>query len=166
MTNILSNRVSATLNAEQIAAVKAALLKVRETLPFMVGLTVEERQALPKINIVNRGFTEDAISAIDNNPGYFPSYLSVEELQKDLRLFDQLDELVQMATQVCEQLSDTQMLAGSEAYVNALVGYKMVGAAASGGVPGAKTVYEKLKQRFEGQGNSTTVPADVTPADE
>jgi hypothetical protein len=42
----------------------------------------------------------------------------------------------------------------------------MVGAAASGGVPGAKTVYEKLKQRFEGQGNSTTAPADVPPAAE
>lgn len=154
MTNILNNRVSATLTAEQINEVKTALQKVRDTLPFLIGLTNDERQSLPKMSKVNRGFTDDALNAIANNSSMFPAYLNVSELRKDLQLYDQLDELVTLANQICELLRDTQMLAGSEAYATALTGYKLVAAAATGGVPGAKTIHETLKKRFEGQGNT------------
>lgn len=167
MTNILNNRVSATLTTEQIADVKAALQKVRDTLPFLIGLTNDERQSLPKMSKVNRGFTDDAINAISNNAAMFPAYLDVAELRKDLQLYDQLDELVALANQACELLRDTQMLAGSEAYATALTGYKLVAAAATSGVPGAKTVYDTLKKRFEGQGvnaNGVETPPVAAPA--
>jgi hypothetical protein len=73
---------------------------VRSTLPFLIGLTNDERQSLPKMSKVNRGFTDDAINAIGNNAAMFPAYLDVTELRKDLQLYDQLDELVALANQV------------------------------------------------------------------
>ncbi|MBP6825432.1 MAG: hypothetical protein KA165_02635 [Saprospiraceae bacterium] len=152
MANILANRVSATLTPEQIAETKAALLKVRETLPFLVGLTKDERKSLAKISTVNRSFTESAIAAISSNPDIFPLYLDVKEIRTDLTLYDQLDEIVKLSNQVTESLRDTQIIAGSEAYVSALTGYKFIAAAAKGGVQGAKSVYDDLKKRFEGQG--------------
>lgn len=47
-----------------------------------------------------------------------------------------------------EKLEDTQILAGSEAYVSALTGYKLFGAAADAGLPGADAIYDSLKTRF------------------
>ena len=164
MANILHNRVSATLTPEQVATVKTALQQIREALPFLIGLTTDERQTLPKMNIANRSFTEDALNVIDHNPGIFPPYLDLAELRKDLQLYDQLGALVTLANQLCELMRDTQILAGSEAYVTALTGYKMAGAAASSGVPGAKTVYDLLKKRFEGQGTYTAPVAEPAPA--
>src|SRR5215203_3246898 len=135
MANIMQNRVSATLTSEQVATVKTALQQVRDTLPFLIGLTNDERQTLPKMSTANRSFTEDALNTISHNPGIFPPYLDIDEMRKDLQLYDQLGGLITLANQVCELLRDTQMLAGSEAYVTALTGYKMAGAAATGGVP-------------------------------
>lgn len=157
MANILANRVSATLTPEQISEVKTALQKVRETLPFLVGLTKDERKSMAKINTVNRSFTESAIAAISNNPDIFPLYLDVKEIRTDLTLFDQLDEIVKLSNQINESLRDTQIIAGSEAYISALTGYKFVAAAAKGGVQGAKTVYDDLKKRFEGQGSTVVL---------
>ena len=139
------------------------LFNVREQLPFLVGLTNTERQTLPKMSPVNRAFTEDAISVISNNTDMFPAYLDGNELSKDLQLYDQLDELLVMATQVCELIRDTQLLAGSEAYTTALASYRLVGAAAGGGLPGAKSVYEKLRKRFEGQGNFGGTDPNIVP---
>jgi hypothetical protein len=164
MANILANRVSATLSPEQISEVKTALQKIRETLPFLVGLTKDERKSMAKINTVNRSFTESAIAAITNNPDIFPNYLNVKEIRADLTLFDQLDEIVKLSNQINESLRDTQIIAGSEAYISALAGYKFVAAAAKGGVVGAKTVYDDLKKRFEGQGNFGVTPGAAPAA--
>ena len=64
-----------------------------------------------------------------------------------------------------ERISDTQVLAGSEAYVSALAAYRNFEAAAYAGIPGADTVYDLLRTRFANQGNtgSTTTPPATRP---
>jgi hypothetical protein len=49
-----------------------------------------------------------------------------------------------------ENVDDTTMLAGSEAYQAALVFYNSVKTAATHDVSGAKAVYDELKKRFPG----------------
>lgn len=156
MSNITNNRLSSTLREAQVIAVKAAIQNIYTEVPFLLGLTVEERISLPKINVANKAFTEDAINAITNNGDMLPGYLNVETMQTDLQLFSQLDELTSMVRQLLEKLEDTQILAGSEAYVSALVGYRLFGAAAEAGIPGADAVYDGLKARFN---TGTTPPA-------
>jgi hypothetical protein len=158
MSNITSNRVSATIDAATIQKVKDALASVNAQLPFLIGLKPEERQAIPKISDVNKTFTSDAITAIKNNAGLLPAYVDVNEMEKDFTLYQQLDELVQLSTQVTEKLSDTQMMAGSEAYVSSLTAYRLFEAASNAGIPGTDTIYDQLKQRFAGQGSSGTAP--------
>jgi hypothetical protein len=82
----------------------------------------------------------------------FPVYLSGVELHKDFTLYNQLDELVTFASQLSEKLRDTQILAGSEAFVMSLSIYKLMEAASNAGMPGADTIYEQLAERFAGQG--------------
>lgn len=154
MPNLNFNRMNVTATSEQINAVKAALQTINTNLPFLTGLTPEERITLPSINVSNKIFTEDAINAGINNPTLIPSYVSVAHMQNDLTLFQQLDELIILTKQTLEKLEDTQLLAGNEAYTSALAVYKLFASAAEAGVPGADTVYGQLRERFAQNGSS------------
>jgi len=157
MSNLNNNRINTTLTAEQISGVKTAIQSIHSQLPMLTGLTVEERVNLPKINVANKAFTEDAINAITNNAEMLPSFLKIEHMQTDLKLFTQIDELTGLVRQLLEKLEDTQMLAGSEAYVSALTGYKLFSAAAEAGIPGSDSIYDSLKERFN---NGSSTPTD------
>jgi hypothetical protein len=90
-----------------------------------------------------------------------PPFLVAAEVQKDLTLFEQLDEFVALSNQLHEKLRDTQMLAGSEAYSVCLKAYDAFMNAADSGVPGADAVYQHLKTRFAqrgGNNNHSTPP--------
>jgi hypothetical protein len=77
-----------------------------------------------------------------------------------------LMSLLQLAEPLCDNLRDTQMLAGSEAYTAALAYYNSVKQAAKMNVPNAKTIQEELGKRFKGQGvvRNPTVPSSGTAA--
>ncbi len=158
---LTSNRLSVTLTPAAITAIKAAIATVDTQLPFLIGLTNAERKAIPKIDVNNKVFVEDALTAINNNGGILPNYINAVEIGKDLELFEQLDELVQLVGQLYDKLKDTQMLAGSEAYVSSLVAYKLFASAADAGLPGAESIHNQLKQRFTVSGGTdTTTPND------
>ncbi|MGQ7945949.1 hypothetical protein [Flavobacterium sp. WC2509] len=152
MANLTNNRINTAATTAQITAVKTALQTIATNLPFLVGLTTEERIALPAINVTNKAFTEDAINAGVNNAALIPSYVSVTNMQSDLLLFSQLDEIIGVTKQLLEKLEDTQLLAGSEAYTSALTLYKLFGSASEAGVAGSDAIVTQLKQRFAGQG--------------
>lgn len=154
MSNLTNNRINITATDAQITAVKTALQTIASSLPFLTGLTTEERVALPGINVTNKAFTEDAINAGVNNASLIPSYVSVANMQNDLLLFSQLDEIIGITRQLLEKLEDTQLLAGSEAYTSALTLYKLFSSASDAGVPGSDAVVAHLKQRFAGQGGA------------
>lgn len=158
MSNLTNNRVNATMTAAQVTAVKAAIQTIYDNMPFLIGLTTEERISLPKINVVNKAFTEDAINAVANNSASIPSYLNVSQMQNDLTLFTQLDELSTLIRQVLEKIEDTQIVSGSESYVASLTSYKLFEAAAAAGIPGADAIYASLKQRFMATTKSTDIP--------
>ncbi|UPT71098.1 MAG: hypothetical protein M0D53_01380 [Flavobacterium sp. JAD_PAG50586_2] len=152
MSNLTNNRLNVTMTAAQVAAVKTALQTIATNMPFLIGLTKEERIALPKINVNNKAFTEDAINAVANNAGILPAYISASGMQNDYQLFVQLDELLGLMRQLVEKTEDTQMLAGSEAFVGSLSSYKLFGAAADAGVVGADAIVDLLRQRFLSSG--------------
>ena len=162
MSNYFSNRVSASLSVAAINNIKTALSTIKTNLPFAVGLTDDERITLPKINEANRLFVSDAINAVSNNAGMLPAYFTPTEMKLDYDLYVALDELVLLCTQTTELMRDTQMLAGSEAFVGALTAYRLIGAAAKAGVPGADAVYASMEERFKNQGPASS-PAPVTP---
>ena len=120
MSNLTNNRLNITATAAQITAVKTALQTINTNMPFLIGLTVDERIALPAIDVNNKAFTEDAINAAVNNPSLVASYLSVPNMQNDMALYTQLDEIKGLVNQLLEKIEDTQLLAGSEVYVSGL----------------------------------------------
>jgi hypothetical protein len=160
--SLTNNRISTVIATDVLAEVKNHFAKINALLPFLTGLTAEERQTMPKIDQANKVFVGDAIKGMMQHPSFLPAYLNVEELQKDFTLYNQLDELASLAAALSEKLSDTQMLAGSEAYITSLSAYRMFEGAAKAGMAGADSVYDELKQRFAGQGGSGEKPATPT----
>ena len=158
MANLTNNRIDLVVKDAEITAVKDAMQTINDQLPFLIGLTIEERESLNAIDVDNKIFAEDAFNSGLNNPDMLSKYISVEAMQSDLTLFDQLDELVGMAKQLLEKLEDTKLLAGSEAYTSALSLYKMFIGAADAGVPGADSIVQLLRQRFTSKGNKPLNP--------
>lgn len=154
MSNLFENRLNEILNDGQINQIRDGYSMVKDGIPFAIGLNTEERQTLPKMASSNINFVMDCRNAMEDNANILPAYMTPDNLRMDLTLFQQLDPLVQLAQQSYERLRDTQMLAGSEAYVAALAFYRMVEAAAKAGLPGIDAVYDQLKERFAGQGSS------------
>ena len=75
MANLANNRIDIVMSNEQVQAVKNAFKTIQENMPFLLGLTVDERVALPKINVSNKAFTEDAIHAIVNKTVLLLGYI-------------------------------------------------------------------------------------------
>ena len=156
--SIQSNRVNTMLDAAKIDNIRKKFQELEAELDFIIGLTIDERVNLPKINVANRTFVMDSLSALQTNGSFMPAYLNVADMTADITLYNQLEEFTQRAAQLSEKLGDTQMLAGSEAYVSSLAAYRLFEAAAKAGLPGADAVYDLLKQRFADQGGSTPTP--------
>jgi hypothetical protein len=148
MSNLTNNRLNVVMTDQQVAAVKTAIQTIATNMPFLIGLTTDERIGLPKINVSNKAFAEDALNAVSNNAGMLPVFINVQQMQNDYKLFTQLDELLGVFRQLLEKAEDTQMLAGSEAYVAALTSYKLFMAASDAGIVGADAIVNSLRQRF------------------
>lgn len=163
--SLSNNRINTTLSAADATAIRNALTTIETTFAnYSRPLTIDERKSLPKIQSNNRTFTQDAITAATNNPQFLPGYFNVNDMVVDLSLYLQLDEFVQRIGSLLEIFEDTQMLAGSEAYVGALAFYRLMEAAKKAGQPGADSVYNDLKTRFAGQGgNGQEQPAAPAP---
>src|ERR1700712_788486 len=123
MATIQSNRLSVTIPPEQLTSVKNSITGIGAQLDFLIGLTPDERQTMPKINDSNKTFVDDALNVGTNNAFLLPGYFDVDEVVKDYKLFLQTDELALLLRQLLEKVEDTAMLAGSEAYISALTIY-------------------------------------------
>jgi hypothetical protein len=117
-------------------------------LPYVTALTPAERKSLAKMGEKTLSFVEKAQEYAKQNPNFIPSYLSMSEFDIDFADARNLWPALLASQQLHENLDDTVMVAGSEAYQAALIFYNSVKEAARHDVPGAKAIYEELKKRF------------------
>lgn len=154
MSNLYVNRLSAVLSVAEIARITAGLADVQQTMPFLLGLTENERRQLPMIRKSNKLFVDEAVRLVGDNQTLLPGYINPLEMGKDLSLHDQLLEIERMLEQLLEKVRHTRMLAGSEAYVAALLFYEMAKSAAARGIAGSDTVAKRLGERFVRHGRN------------
>ncbi|MBC7523980.1 MAG: hypothetical protein H7239_06040 [Flavobacterium sp.] len=160
MSNLTQNRLNVTLTPANMTAIKVAIDTVATQLPAG-SLTDEERGSFRAIDVNNKVFVEDVITEMAiSGAGIIPPFLSAAIIQTDFTLFGQLDSIESNLLGVLRRVTDLKRICGSEGYDNGLAVYKIYEAAAMAGIPGAKESYEKLRQRFEGQGGK---PQDPQP---
>jgi hypothetical protein len=111
-------------------------------------LTIKERRKLPKMGEKTFAFVEKCYEFSHSNPNLCPKHLNMDDYEIDYRDARGLYGAVNKARQLYENLADTQLSAGSEAFQASLVFYNYVKLLAANNVAGAKAVYEELRKRF------------------
>lgn len=142
----IPNRVSATLSAKDREEIEKALAVLQEKVPFLIGLTPEERKYLPKMGDKSRAFVRRALEVGQRNEGILPRAFDLNEMRRDVELYDDLLPLYLGVTQFAELLNDTLIEIGSEAYASALVVYNA--AKSHGQAAGLEEALDDLGRRF------------------
>ncbi|MBD2163206.1 hypothetical protein H6G04_02200 [Calothrix membranacea FACHB-236] len=139
-------QVSAKLSAADREAVMEAISTIRQKLPFLIDLSTEERKALPKLGDKSRAFVSKALEIAAQNPDFLPRSFDVDEMRRDIELFEALYPILLSLTQLQELVDDTSVAVGSEAYAAGLLVYNY--AKASGKGAGLDSMVDDLGRRF------------------
>lgn len=150
--------IDATITDAQRIAVFTAIADIESSLAFLINLTAQERQALPKMGSATQSFVSKALEIATNNPQFVPPYVDVTAMQKDYDLAVRLQGIEMQLASLCEKVSDTNLAVGSEAFVTGLTLYNSIKAAGKVNVPGAKALAAELAERFV-----ATSSAPITP---
>lgn len=143
------NQISAAISDQTLAQIETKISEIRQLLsPYLVNLTPEERTKLPKMSDKSVSFVSKVMEYIKTNPDLIPPMMDKEEMEKDFKLNQSLQPVFKILKQLSENVSETLMLTGHEAYVQALLYYATVKMAAKTGSPDAKTIQEDLGKRF------------------
>ena len=149
------NQISAAISDQTLAQIETKISEIRQLLsPYLVNLTPEERTKLPKMSDKSVSFVSKVMEYIKTNPDLIPPMMDKEEMEKDFKLNQSLQPVFKILKQLSENVGETLMLTGHEAYVQALLYYATVKMAAKTGSPDAKTIQEDLGKRFAGQGKA------------
>ncbi|MDR2563838.1 MAG: hypothetical protein LBC98_07830 [Prevotellaceae bacterium] len=111
-------------------------------------LTPTERHNLAKMGDKTLSFVEKSKDYAHQYPELCPPYFDLAKFDSDFNDATILRTALITAKQIVDNLSDTMMSAGSVAFNSSRVLYVSSKTAASQDVPGAKEVYNDLKNRF------------------
>lgn len=140
--------IDASLSAENVQEIEAALEAIKQKLPFLITLTIEERRRLFKMGKARFSFVQDSLAIARANPEILPASFDLSAFERDLALAKELANLRLRVNQLNEQLDDTLIAVGSEALSSSLNVYDYLKTAAKQ-YPGLKGAIEELSLQFK-----------------
>ena len=158
-SSIINNRYSETFAPEALQAGAAGFESIREALgKQLISLGTTDRRLLPHLSDANETFLFKGLAYARSNPEFLPSYIDIDEFQKDVDVVMNLRPLRRSLRQFLEMMDDTSDLAGSEALMVVLLFYASVKAAAKAGVPNAATIAADMGTQFAAQSRPRKSP--------
>ena len=151
------NKVSATLNTNERQAVMDAIATIKQSMPFLISLTTEERKSAAKVGDRSRGFMRNCLDAAQQHEDCLPRSFDVAEMQKDVQLMDDLYPILMALTELRSLVDDTYFMAQNEAYLASLKVYES--AKCNDDMPGMKIVVDQLKQQFTRRNKKEAIEA-------
>lgn len=151
------NRIHATLDSTVAETVTGHLTVIRDLLPFLTGLTPEERQALPKMGDKSRALVARCLEIAQQDDSFLPRNLDVPAFASDVKLHAALEPIRLRLMQLLELVEDTQTQAGSEAYLAALEVYHA--AQRSGRGAGLDGLVDRVSKRFTARRTGSEAPS-------
>ena len=109
ITNMSNNRISAVLASTAVTNIMAAIATIRENLPFLIALTLEERHDLAKMGEKRQGAISLGRIFAAQHPEALPGTFDAVEFAKDGTLFDVFAPVVAAIAQLAEDVSDTDL---------------------------------------------------------
>ena len=145
----VENRISIEIPTETLTLAAGLVTQLDRLLqPYVIALSGDEIQSLFKMSDKSISFVGKCIFYAKNNASYLPGFVNMPELEKDYKAVEDLFTILRPLNELVKSISDTAILAGSEAIASSVSIYNTVKQAEKMNVPGAKAVYDDLKKRF------------------
>jgi hypothetical protein len=127
--------------------------------PYLIeALSQDEMGGIAKLGEKSEPFVSKGIEFANTNADLVPRRCDVAEAEKDFDVFEALRPLDILVAQYALRLSQTRVIAGSEALDCINDFYKSVQQDAKDGVAAAIPIYNELKVRYAANGNRPKVP--------
>lgn len=149
MENLVTKGIPADVLAQALKLIQDARALLA---PYLISLTQEERESIPKMGDKSLAFVTKAAEYAQSLPKLMPQYLDVPAFVVDAGVSSDLLELFLDLNAFTLDVDSTRMEAGSESYTAALVAYSALKTAAALNQPGAQAAVTVLEPRFAGQG--------------
>ena len=156
MNNVHNQSIPADILADASAKLNDALTMLK---PYLITLTPTERADMLKMGDKSSSFVQKTSEYIKTSPEFAPGYFNVADFAIDFSDSQNLISILNVAQQLTNAIDDTKMIAGSEAYQAALLYYGGVQKAVDMNVPGAKAIYDELRNRFPARVKKQLPPA-------
>ena len=125
-------------------------------MPALRSLSPEDRRDLPKMGDKTVAFVTKACEHCETSPELAPQFLDLSEFKSDVAAVESLRKLHAPLVQITDSLSDTMLMAGSDAYAAALMFYGSVKSAKKSNVAKAGTIFDDLSSRFPSGSSAKT----------
>ena len=140
------NMISATLTEDDFAATIGDIATISDRLNFLIDLSPKDRQKLPKLGDSSQAFVYKSQEIAHKHREILPGRFDLEEFDRDLTLFRQLNSIRTSLSPLVDKLTDTALAAGSDAYRSALEVYGFTKAAGTG--DGLEELRRDIFRRF------------------
>ena len=128
----MNDRIDATISQTDLDAILAAVKTIKTALPFLVDLSPDDRQALPKFGDKSLAFVQRAHDVARQDDSFLPRSFDVDAFGRDVALHARLGTVALALGRLAEHVDDTRMLVGAEAYAAALTAYDALKRSARG----------------------------------
>lgn len=145
-----TERISASLSAQDITDIKAAIQTIHSKLPFLLTLTPDERKKLSKLSGANPTFIQAALSAAKQHGEILPSSFKADAFESDAVLSETLSEILPALESISSGIADTHLSLGANISTDADTVFEYAKMAAKMN-PAVKAVAEKLNTSLKGQ---------------
>jgi len=119
----MQNRIDAAVSTADKTEILQLVQQIIAKMPFLVDLPAAQIASLTKMGDRGLPFVRDAITAAEHDDSFLPRSFDVAAMRKDVDLLEMLPAVIAAVSQLKELLSDTYILAGSDAFAAALEVY-------------------------------------------
>ncbi len=150
------NKVSSTLAATAAANITTAIATIRTNLPFLINLTKDERQSLPRAGDNSQAFLQASLTFVAQHPEALPANFNTAEFAKDGALLTPFSPVVAAIAQLNEDVQDTDLALNSDLFAQSLDVYAFAKANNRGGAYDAYV--DSVKGRFAKRPRTPATP--------
>lgn len=124
-------KFNAEIAPDTVTNVMSMIAGIDENLPFLVGLTRNERRKSAKMSRKLVDFVNRSVMYAGENPQFVPPFISRDLMLRDHDMVEALRQILVKLGVIYERIKDTLLITESQLYAMARVFYKSVKAAAS-----------------------------------
>lgn len=149
----LDNLVSVSFDQSEIEQLEQAIASLESVLkPKGINLTKRQRQLYGRVRYEMEVWVDKVNNYMKSHSDLAPGYLDMEEFNRDFSTHKMLNPVIDRLQSVLQTMLDTNLLLGTDVYVNSLAYYRSVKNATRSNAQGAAAVYADLKQQFPANG--------------